>query len=334
MSSARAPVAPTSANFDAALRVAKQVLAHEAQVLASLQDNLGPDFAQVLHGLWACQGQVVVTGVGKSGHIGRKAAATFASVGCRATFMHPTEAVHGDLGQLGPGDVVLALSFSGATPELLQLVGPLQQAGVPLLALVGAPRSALALAAGSCCAIGPIQEACPLNLVPTASTTAMLAVADAWAMALFSLKGQRAQDYARRHPAGALGQAAKQVGQVMRAGAHNPVAGENEPLHGVLKVMSCTPGRPGAASIVDGAGRLVGLFTDGDLRRCLLDGPVDTRVAIAALMHPNPKTVRVTDLVQTAAALLQRHAIDQLPVVDDERRPVGLLDIHDVLPAS
>jgi arabinose-5-phosphate isomerase len=318
----------------AALNVALEVLRHEATALAQLSQRLSPGFAEVLQALWCCRGQVVVTGVGKSGHVGRKAAATLASVGVRATFMHATEAVHGDLGVLGPDDVLLALSFSGASKEIVEVMAAARAFGAPLLALTGAAGSPLAQGAQAACVIGPLAEACPLKLVPTTSTTAMLAITDAWAMALLTLTEQTQVDYGRRHPAGALGQAVKQVAQVMRQGAHNPIAHQGQPVRAVLQVMSQTPGRPGAASIVDDQGTLVGLFTDGDLRRLALSAPLDVDAAIGTLMHRAPKTVRPTDLVQTAMAVLQEHAVDQLPVVDAQRRPVGLLDIHDVLPRS
>ncbi len=328
--SAYAPVAKQP--LLAAIAVAQEALRHEAQALMHLGQAPSPGFAEVLEALWRCTGQVVFTGVGKSGHIGRKAAATLASVGTRATFMHATEAAHGDLGQLGPEDLVLALSWSGVSKEVLHLIAPLRALGIPLLALTGAKASPLALAAQAVCVPGPLSEACALNLVPTTSTTAMLAITDAWAMALFHLRGQSAAEYGKRHPAGALGQAVKNVAQIMRTGKENPVAHVDDSVGAVLNIMTTTPGRPGAAAIVDDQGHLVGLFTDGDLRRLMLVGPVDVHAPIHTLMHARPKTVTPEDLVRTAMGVLQKHAIDQLPVVDSSRRPVGLLDVHDVLP--
>jgi len=325
---------PTPSPLPAALEVALEVLRHEAAALAQLSHQLSPGFADVLEALWRCRGHVVVTGVGKSGHVGRKAAATLASVGVRATFMHATEAVHGDLGQLGPNDVLMALSFSGASKEIVEVMTASRALGAQVVALTGAAQSPLAQGAHAACVIGPLSEACPLKLVPTTSTTAMLATTDAWAMALLTLKGQTATDYGRRHPAGSLGQAVKQVAQVMRRGKRNPIAHVAQPISAVLQIMSQTPGRPGAATIVDDTGRLVGLFTDGDLRRLLLGAPLDVDAAIGTVMHRRPKTVAPTDLVQTAMAVLQSNAVDQVPVVNEQQVPVGLLDIHDVLPRS
>lgn len=325
---------PSDADVRRAVDVGLQALRHGARALDALGAEASPGFVAVLQALRHCRGQVVITGVGKSGHIGRKAAATFASVGVRSTFMHATEAVHGDLGQLGRNDVVLALSWSGTSREVLHLIAPLRALGVPLLVLTGAPQAPLAQAAQAACVVGPVPEACALNLVPTTSTLLMLAILDAWALGLFNLLGQSAHEYGKRHPAGALGQAVKTVAQVMRQGARNPIAQADLPISAVLEVMSSTPGRPGAATLVDADGKLVGVFTDGDLRRRLMLGPLDVRASVGTLMHRSPKTVRPSDLVGVAMAALQKHAIDQLPVVDDAHRPVGLVDVHDVLPGA
>lgn len=330
-----APADTTAApDLSRATEVGQRALRHSAQALGRLAAHASPGFDAVLEALARCSGQVVLTGVGKSGHIGRKAAATFASVGVRSTFMHATEAVHGDLGQLGPNDVVLALSWSGTSQEVLSLVPPLRALGTQLLVLTGAAQAPLAQAAHAACVLGPQEEACALGLVPTTSTLLMLATLDAWALGLFDLLGPSPQAYGKRHPAGALGQAVKTVAQVMRHGARNPIAHADLPISAVLEVMSGTPGRPGAATLVDASGRLVGVFTDGDLRRRLMLGPLDVHAPVHTLMHRAPKTVRPSDLVGVAMAVLQRHAIDQLPVVDDHHRPVGLVDLHDVLPGG
>ena len=311
------------------LVVARAVLAAEGRCVAATAEQLDEGFAAVLQCLHACLGQVV--GVGKSGHVGRKLAATLASTGTPATFMHATEAVHGDLGQLRPGDLVLALSHSGSTREVTQLIAPLRALGVPLLALTGAADSSLARAATAVFVMPHVTEACPMNLVPTVSTATMMAVGDAWAMALMHLRGADQAAYARRHPAGALGRRLQRVAQVMRTGSANPLAHQNLPLSQVLHIMSATPGRPGAAAIVDDAGQLAGLFTDGDLRRLVAQGQLQAGILIREVMHVGPITVGPEDLVQWASALLREHGVDQLPVVDSAGVPVGLLDVQDIL---
>lgn len=245
--------------------------------------------------------------------------------------MHATEAVHGDLGQLRADDVVLALSHSGVSREVVQLIAPLRALGVPLLALTGAIESPLALAAQAVCLLPPLEEACPMGLVPTVSTATMMALGDAWAMALMHLRGDNEIQYARRHPAGALGRRLQRVGEVMRTGAANPLAHQSMSLQQVLRLMSATPGRPGAAAIVDDAGHLVGLFTDGDLRRLVAEGPLKPHLPIAEVMHRGPLTVAPDDLVQQAVQRLSDHGVDQLPVVDAAGLPVGLLDVQDIL---
>ena len=318
----------------AAVAVARDVLAAEAQGVAQAGRQLGAGFAEVLQALAACSGVLAVTGVGKSGHVGRKLAATLASTGTPATFMHASEAVHGDLGQLRGGDLVLALSHSGQTREVVQLIAPLRALDVPLLALTGAADSPLARAAQAAYVMPPLAEACPMNLVPTVSTATMMAVGDAWAMALMHLRGDHRAAYALRHPAGALGRKLQRVAQVMRTGAANPLAHQRLPVGQVLALMSGTPGRPGAATIVDDAGRLVGLFTDGDLRRLAAQGQLNSEAPIAHVMHVGPITVAPDDWLQEAAARLRAHGVDQLPVVDADHVPVGLLDVQDILAAQ
>jgi arabinose-5-phosphate isomerase len=316
----------------AIVALAKQVLAQEAHVLAHMAQSLPTGFTAVLAALKECHGHVIVTGVGKSGHVGRKLAATLASVGTPSVFMHAAEAVHGDLGQITAHDVVLALSYSGASREVVALLAPLQKLGTPVLALVGRAKSALAQGAQHACILPDLTEACPMNMVPTVSTTAMLAVGDAWAMSLFAWRQQGPTHYALRHPGGSLGQALREVGAVMRTGPANPVVSAQTPLRAVLQVMGTTPGRPGAAAIIDDSGRLVGMFTDGDLRRLVGKAPLEGDTPIAQVMHPAPLTVAPQDLLHTAARLLQQHGVDQLPVVNAEGCPVGLLDIQDLLP--
>ncbi|KAG5176396.1 hypothetical protein JKP88DRAFT_171182 [Tribonema minus] len=246
-------------------------------------------------------------------------------------FMHAAEAVHGDLGRITPDDVVLALSNSGESEEILRLVRPVKALGARLLALTASATSSLGRHADAVIVMGSVAEACPMGLVPTASTTAMMVMGDALAICLFEMRGLTHEAYARWHPGGPLGRKLMRVHDVMRIGAANPVASMHDALRRVIAVMTETPGRPGAASIVDDAGILVGFFTDGDLRRLLKRAEFAVDVTIASVMHAEPKRVHPDTLVLHAEQLLRAHQIDQLPVVDEAGRPVGLLDVQDVL---
>jgi arabinose-5-phosphate isomerase len=296
-----------------------------------LIDRLDGGFSAAVDCVRACHGRVVVTGMGKSGLVGQKISATLASTGTPSLFMHAAEAVHGDLGRLTQHDVVVALSYSGESDEIVRLVRPVKALGATLIALTGGSGSTLARHADVVISIGHVAEACPMGLVPTASTTAMMVIGDALAICLFNLRGLDREDYARFHPGGQLGRKLMRVSEVMRQGDENPVARASEPLRDVLRVMTQTKGRPGAASIVDGRGRLVGVFTDGDLRRLLERPGFSVSVPIREVMHAGPKTVSQDQLVVEAARVLREFKIDQVPVVDDKQRPVGLLDVQDLL---
>jgi arabinose-5-phosphate isomerase len=332
-----APPAPAGATDGRAalakstrLEAAAEVIRAEARTIARLEERLGPSFEQAVDMVLACQGMVVVTGMGKAGQIGQKISATFASTGTPSHWLHPSEALHGDLGRVRAQDVVLAISNSGETAEIKALVPVARKMGAAILAMTGNATSTLATHADCVLDIGPTDEACPMGLAPTASTSAMLALGDALTMVVLRERGFSREDYARYHPAGSLGRRLLRVEEVMRRGAELPLVREGTDLRDVLLTMSRTPGRPGAALVTDAEGRLTGIFTDGDLRRVLakggeLSGPVDDS------MGRNPKTVEPNRLVDEAERLLKEHKIDQIAVIDGDGRPIGLLDVQDVL---
>ncbi len=333
---AAAPAAPPPAalgQFEAAatLRRAREVIAAEAQAMGEVAAQLNEQFVHALQLLAGCRGRIVVTGMGKSGLIGQKISATFASTGAPSLFMHAAEAIHGDLGRITAADVVLVLSNSGQSDEIVRLIRPVRAIGAALVALTGAPQSVLGRHSDAVLSIGNVREACPMGLVPTASTAAMLVMGDALAMCLFDGRGANREAYARRHPGGQLGRSLMQVADVMRCGQANPIAPHSASLRQVIAIMSTTPGRPGAASIVDAQGALVGFFTDGDLRRLLERQDFHVDVGIAKVMQTTYKFVHPDTLVASAAELLHAHQIDQLPVVGPDNLPVGLIDVQDVL---
>lgn len=311
---------------------AAEVIRVEARTIAGLEGRLDGRFVEAVDMLLACEGQVIATGVGKAGLVAQKISATLASTGTPSSYLHPTDARHGDLGRLRARDVLLALSNSGESAEVVALLGPARKIGAPVLVLTGAPRSSLARHADCVLDIGPVQEACPLNLAPTASTSALLALGDALAMVVSQERRFSREEYALYHPAGALGRKLMRVREVMRTGEQMPVVSTGTAIRDVVLVMNRTPGRPGAALVVDGGRHLVGIFTHGDLARLLEHaGTVDVRAIVDAHMGRNPKVVGPDQLVEEAQHLLREHRIDQIPVVDEERRPLGLLDVQDLL---
>ena len=312
---------------------AREVIRAEADALAQLGSRLNGGFARAVEMVLACPGRVVVTGMGKPGFIAQKISATFASTGTPSLYLHPAEALHGDLGRLVPGDMVLALSNSGETDEILRLLPAIRRLGAPIVALTSGSRNSLADRADVVLEIGPVPEACPLGLAPTASTVALLAMGDALAMAVQHRRGFSPEQFASLHPGGALGRQLLRVQDVMRTGNRNPTVRWDASLRDTAAVMTRTEGRPGAASVVDAQGRLVGIFTDGDLRRLVQSGEVDFTRPVSAVMGKSPRTVRPDDLAMTAAEMLRDTQVDQLPVVDAAGRPVGLLDVQDLLAA-
>jgi arabinose-5-phosphate isomerase len=319
---------------DPRLRRAAEVIRLEARTIANLERLLDARFLAAVERILACKGMLVLTGMGKAGLVGAKISATFASTGTPSHALHPAEALHGDLGRLRQADLLLALSNSGETEEVKALLPRARSIGAGVIVMTGAPESTLGRLADCVLDIGQVDEACPLGLAPTASTSAMLALGDALAMVVLAERGFSREDYARYHPLGSLGRRLMKVREVMRQGEELPLVPSGTAVTQVMLTMSRTKGRPGAALVVAPDGRLAGLFTDGDLRRLVeragsagLDSPVDE------FMARRPKLAHPDQLLEEAERLLREHHIDQVPVVDDEHRPVGLLDVQDVLTA-
>jgi arabinose-5-phosphate isomerase len=330
---AHSSAVPPPLDDDALVQLGRQALDVEAAAVTALARRLDATFAAACRLLLACHGRVVVTGMGKSGHIAGKIAATLASTGTPAFFLHPAEASHGDIGMITRGDAVLALSNSGETSELLLLVPALKRMGIPLLSLTGDANSTLARAAHVHLDVSVPAEACPLNLAPTASTTAALAMGDALAVALLRLRGFTEQDFARSHPGGALGRRLLlHVADVMHTGDAIPRVG---PLSTVSEgLLEMTRHGLGITSVVGAGGELLGVFTDGDLRRAL-DRRIDVHATpMQAVMSANPRTIGARELAAEAVLLMERHRITALIVVDEERRVIGALNVHDLLRAG
>ena len=324
---------PGSAPKHDIIEHAREVIRAEAEAIAQLSGRLNGAFARAVEMVLSCPGRVVVTGMGKPGFIAQKISATLSSTGTPSLYLHPAEALHGDLGRLVAGDLVLALSNSGETDEIVRLLPAIRRLGAPIIAMTSGMRNSLADGADVVLEIGPVPEACPLGLAPTASTVALLAMGDALAMAVQHRRGFSPEQFASLHPGGALGRQLLRVREVMRSGKRNPVVRWNASLQETAAVMTRTEGRPGAASVVDASGKLVGIFTDGDLRRLVQQGAVDFAQPVAAAMGKNPRTVGPEDLAQDAADMLRNTQVDQLPVVDEHGKPVGLLDVQDLLAA-
>jgi arabinose-5-phosphate isomerase len=316
-----------------ALELARRVLGIEAEALRALAERLDERFVAALELIRGRRGRVVVSGIGKSGHIARKIASTLSSTGTPAYFVHPAEASHGDLGMVESGDVFIAISYSGASEELLDIVPLVKRRGAKLIAMTGNAGSALAREADVHLDARVAQEACPLNLAPTASTTAALALGDALAVALLDAHGFSADDFARSHPRGRLNrQALLHVSEVMCRGDELPqVASGASAMDAVAEI---TRGRLGMTAVLGEGRRLLGVFTDGDVRRALQRGADFRTARIDELMTPAPKTLRAEALAAEAAQLMERHKINQLLVVDEAGALVGALNTHDLLRAK
>jgi arabinose-5-phosphate isomerase len=316
-----------------ALDLARQVLSIEAKAVEALIGRLDDKFTSALQLILHCRGRVVVSGMGKSGHIARKIASTMASTGTPAFFVHPGEASHGDLGMITADDVLIALSNSGESPELLTILPIVKRRGAKLIAMTGNPASSMAREADAHLDASVAQEACPLGLAPTASTTAALALGDALAIALLDARGFGAEDFARSHPGGALGRRLLvHVGDLMHSGEALPKVPETALLTEALLEMSRKG--LGMTAVVGGADRLLGLFTDGDLRRAL-DKTFDIRAAkVAEVMTLDPRTIGPEKLAAEAVQMMDQHKINGLLVVDAEGRLVGALNMHDLLRAG
>ncbi|ACK53646.1 KpsF/GutQ family sugar-phosphate isomerase [Thauera aminoaromatica] len=325
---------PISASGESrAVALARRVLRIEADAVAALGARIGEEFERAVEIILARHGRVIVTGVGKSGHIGRKLAATLASTGTPAYFVHAAEAAHGDLGMITPEDVVIALSNSGSSEELLTIVPLVKRQGARLIAMTGKPDSPLAREADAHLDAGVAEEACPLNLAPTASTTAALALGDALSVALLDARGFAAEDFARSHPGGALGRRLlTHVGDVMRPAPAVPRVGSDAPLTQALLAM--TAGGMGMTAVVDADEVPVGIFTDGDLRRALEKG-CDVRSArVSEVMTRSPRSIAPGALAAEAAATMENMRISQLLVLDDAGRLAGALTTHDLMLAK
>jgi len=329
------PAKPSSPAFNAerALQLARATFDIEAQALLGLKARQGDGFAQVCRAILECSGRVVVMGMGKSGHVGRKIAATLASTGTPALFVHPGEASHGDLGMVASGDVVIAISNSGESDELGAIVPALKRLGVTLVAMTGRADSTLAQHADLTISSAVDQEACPLNLAPTASTAAQMALGDALAVALLDARGFREEDFARSHPGGSLGRKLlMHVRDLMRGGDDVPRVGPDTALTEVLREMSAKG--MGFTAVADGADRVLGIFTDGDLRR-LIERGADLRALRAVdVMHNRPKLVSADALAVDAADLMELHRITGVLVVDENTLLVGALNSNDLMRAK
>ena len=308
-------------------------MAMETQAVNDLHDRVDGSFVIACETLLACEGRVIVTGMGKSGHIGNKIAATLASTGTPAFFVHPGEASHGDLGMITKNDVVLALSNSGNTAEVITLLPLIKRLGIPLVSMTGDTNSALAQAAVANLDVGIAEEACPLNLAPTTSTTVTLVMGDALAIALLESRGFSAEDFAFSHPGGALGRKLLlRVSDIMHADNEVPRVTPETPLHNALLEM--TEKGFGMTTITNTQGELLGVFTDGDLRR-IIDSKADlSSVNMSQVMTENPKTVNHDMLVAEALTIMEKASITAVVVEDTSNHPIGVLHMHDILRAG
>ncbi|MBI5577076.1 MAG: KpsF/GutQ family sugar-phosphate isomerase [Deltaproteobacteria bacterium] len=313
---------------------AARALSVEAEGILGLKERLDDNFERAVELLLNASGKVVVTGMGKSGLIGRKIAATLASTGTPAFFLHPAEGLHGDIGMVLAGDVVIALSKSGETTEVISLIPVFKRLGLPMIALTGERNSTLARHADAVIDVGVPEEACPMGLAPTASTTAALAMGDALAVVLFEEKGFSERDFAMLHPGGALGRKLLTVEDLMHAGEEIPLVSRNTPLKDALFTISSK--RLGVTGVLDGAGVLEGVITDGDVRRAMARGTDLFRTRAAEVMSTDPKRISSTEIAASALRKMEEHSITSLFVFDgaDAARLVGIVHIHDLLKAG
>ena len=325
--------APIAAPHERILGLARRVLEIEANAVHALADRLDAGFAAAIELILASKGRVIVSGVGKSGHIGRKFAATLASTGTPAYFVHAAEAAHGDLGMITADDVLIAISYSGSGEELLKIVPLVKRQGARLIAITGNPESPLAREADVHLDGSVKEEACPLNLAPTASTTAALALSDALAVALLDARGFGAEDFARSHPGGTLGRRLlTHVSDVMRSGKAVPQVPENALLADAL--MEMTRAGMGMTAIVDADQHIIGIYTDGDLRRSLASNCDFTTARVADVMSRGPKTIQAEALAVEAAEIMETRRISQLLVTNRDGRLIGALNHHDLMLAK
>jgi len=317
------------------LDLARKVLNAEGQAIASLSNRIGEEFASAAELVYGCESKVVLTGIGKAGIIAQKISATLASTGTQSIFLHPVEALHGDLGRLSRGDVVIALSHSGQSEEIVRLLDHIKARGAKLIAITGSKESILGRHADVTVCYGDVDEACPLGLAPTVSTSCMLAVGDALALTVMRMRDFQAEDFAAFHPGGSLGRKLLKVEDAMtfRRGQRLVTAEETQTLGEALAAGEKIPRRSGAMLLVDRSGRLTGILTDADLRRMLLRHPGRNilEMPVRDLMIRNPKHIHAGELASEALAIMNKHRIDELPVLDEDHRPIGLIDVQDLL---
>lgn len=314
-------------------KIAKKVLEIERDALSGLMKRIDANFEKVVNAVYSIKGRVIVTGMGKPGFVAQKISATLSSTGTPSLYLHPAEALHGDLGRVTKDDLILALSNSGETEEIVKFLPIVKKIGARLIAMVGNTGSTLAKNADYIIDTSVKREACSMGLAPTASTTAMLAMGDALAIALLEKKGFKEKDFAFYHPGGILGKRLiLKVGDIMRKGDGNPIVNENYSVKKVL--LAITKARAGSASVIDSKGRLAGIFTDGDLRRHLGMGEDLVNKKVRDVMTKNPTTINKEKLAAEAFDIMRSKKIDEIPVVDGRKRPVGLLDVQDLLKAG
>jgi len=314
-------------------KIAKEVLNIESNAIKALAGSIGADFKKAVDLILKSNGRVVVTGMGKPGLVGRKISATLSSTGTASLFLHPAEAIHGDLGRVKKEDIIIALSNSGETEEITKLLPIVKKIGAKLVSFTGNKNSTLAQNSDVVLYVGVKKEACPLGLAPTASTTAMLAMGDALSVALLKAKGFKVEDFAFYHPGGTLGKKLwLKVEDVMRKGGSYTIVKEDTPVRRVLYAV--TRARAGSATVVDKKGRLTGIFTDGDLRRHLeKDASIITK-KVKYVMTRMPSTITKGKMAVEALNMLQKKKIDEIPVVDKNKKPIGLIDVQDLLKAG
>ncbi len=308
---------------------AREILKIEAAAVLSLVERIGPEFDAAIETLVACKGHVVVTGMGKAGLVGQKLSASFASTGTPSIFLHPAEAYHGDLGRVLAADVVLAISNSGETEEVARLLPPIRQIGAKVVSITASKTSTLGRNSDIVIELGRIEEACPLKLAPSATTTAILALGDALALCVMEARGFDKEQFSFYHPGGDLGRKLLKVSDVMRTGDRNPIVPETTTL--TEAIATITRARAGAVTIVDASGKLSGIFTDGDLRRTMGRDPKLITSRIGDVMTRRPKSITPDRLASEALKILHEKKIDELPVVNANGEPVGMLDVQDLL---
>jgi len=316
---------------DAILEIGRKVLDTERRAVDKVRANLDRAFVRAVRMMIDCTGRIAVTGMGKAGIIGRKIQTTLASTATPSYSIHPAEAIHGDLGMLRGEDLILALTNSGETQELVRLFPAFRNVGCKIILLTGQPRSTCAKLADVVIDIGDVPEACPLGLAPSSSTTAMLAAGDALTLTIMTLRGVRPEQYAAFHPGGTLGRSLMRVREIMRTGPDCPTIHERETVGRYYEVVQSAPRRAGAAAVVDDDHRLVGFFTHGDFVRCFSRDGDPLAVKIGEVMTAQPKCVQPDDLVADALHIIQPHKIDELPVVDADRIVVGMIDVQDLV---